>query len=70
MKTFDLLNMSVWSLITVLVAVLFSVESRKIVDLTHTLDKDAPHWPFRSVTKDFVYYNMSPVLKQYFGDMW
>ena len=63
--------MGVWSLITVLVAVLFSAESRKIVDLTHTFDKDAPHYPLNSFgITNFVYYNMTPVLNQYFGDMW
>ena len=46
-KHLTCLKMSVGSLITVLVAVIFSAESRKVVDLTHTLDKDAPHWPLQ-----------------------
>ena len=48
-------------------------DGRKIVDLTHTFDGDAPKYPLGFLSSDlasFVYFNTTTLTEQYYGDMW
>ncbi|XP_053406652.1 isatin hydrolase-like [Mercenaria mercenaria] len=56
------------------VCVVFGIaDARRIVDLTHTFDHDAPKYPLGfsgTGATNFVYFNSMPLIKQYFDDMW
>jgi hypothetical protein len=50
-----------------------SANGRKIVDLTHTFDGDAPKFPLGSLgsgLENLVYFNVTTLAEQYYGDMW
>lgn len=58
-------------MLSALVTSLFMVESRTIIDLTHTFDENAPSYPLKWVgASNFTYYKLKPIIKQYYGDMW
>ncbi|XP_060569731.1 uncharacterized protein LOC132728128 [Ruditapes philippinarum] len=61
------------NVLTCFVLVLSSAAGRKIVDLTHTFDGDAPKYPLGFLSSDlasFVYFNMTTLTAQYYDDMW
>ncbi|XP_060581339.1 isatin hydrolase-like [Ruditapes philippinarum] len=47
------------------------IYGRKMIDLTHTFDKDAPKYPLTWLgAENFTYYRLTPLLKRYYDDMW
>ncbi|KAL4239752.1 hypothetical protein ACF0H5_000555 [Mactra antiquata] len=57
----------------VLILAACNVGARRVVDLTHTFDKNAPKYPLDFLGYDsdtFTYFNMTILADQFFGDMW
>ncbi|KAL4239755.1 hypothetical protein ACF0H5_000558 [Mactra antiquata] len=59
---------------TILVVLMFMLGmtyGRKMVDLTHTLDENAPKYPLSYFgLTNFTYYNVKTIAEEYIGDMW
>jgi hypothetical protein len=54
-----------------LLALPSAIDGRKMIDLTHTFDKDAPKYPLTWLgAENFTYYRLTPLLKRYYDDMW
>lgn len=61
------------SLLCGLLAVLSVGDARRVVDLTHTFDHNAPKYPLGFLgpgLTDFVYFNMTTLVEEYFDDHW
>ena len=60
------------TVLLVIMVALVAVNGRKVVDLTHTLDKDAPKYSVKSFdVKDMTYYKRTKVLeKNINSDTW
>ena len=64
-------NMGILTYIFAIASVLISAYSRKVVDLTHTFDQNAPKYPLTLYgIKKMTYFNMTTLFNGYNGEMW